>query len=400
MNYVGVDVGKGRHAAAAVDETGGCVMPPRFFTQDAGGFASLSGALAEFGGAAAVVVGMEATGHYWKALRHTLAQRGYRVDVINPLVTAREASSDVRGRKTDKLDALAIANVTRKGGYSPAPAEEAGAEVLKALARQRRHLVARRSAAKCRLTSTLDVIFPEAVEALGDLYAVSSLAVVAAFPSARLAATADIRTLSSRFAKASGGQLGREAAKAFRAAARHSVSLTLSNEGEEFVAAQTVEEIRTLDAQIGAVERRILAEPPPPAARILTSIKGAGKIQPMAAAAELGDLSRFAGADMAKKVLAYAGCEPRVRESGAWKGRAKMSKRGSPSLRHALYLMAHTIRLHSPFFNEIYKRHVAKGKHHNVALSHVVRKLVEVMCGMYKTNTLFVPPLTEPAPCS
>lgn len=400
MIYVGVDVGKGKHAAAAVNETGQSVMPPRFFTQDAGGFASLCGALAELGGATALIVGMEATGHYWKALRHALAERRYRVDVINPLITAREASCDVRGRKTDKLDALAIANVTRKGGYSPAPAEQAGEEALKALTRQRRYLVARRSAAKCRLTSTLDVIFPEAVKTLGDLYAASSLAVVGASPSARLVAAAHIRTLSTLFAKASGGQRGREAAEAFRTAARHSVSLTLCNEGEEFVAAQTVEEIRTLDAQIGEVERRIMAEPPPPVARILASIKGAGKIQPMAAAAELGDLSRFAGADMAKKVLAYAGSEPRVRESGTWKGRAKMSKRGSPSLRYALYLMAHTVRLHSPCFNEIYKRHIAMGKHHNVALSHVVRKIVEVMCGMYKTNTLFVPPHAEATPCS
>lgn len=402
MNYVGVDVGKGRHAAAAVDGTGKSVMPPRFFTQDAGGFASLSGALAKLGGAAAVVVGMEATGHYWKALRHALVERGYRVDVINPLVTAREASSDVRGRKTDKLDALAIANVTRKGGYSPAPAEETGAEALKALARQRRHLVARRSAAKCRLTSALDVIFPEVAKRLGDLYTPSSLAVVGAFPSARLAADAHIRTLSTLFAKASRGQLGREAAEAFRAAARQSVSLTLRNEGEEFVAVQTVEEIRALDAQIDEVERRILAESPPPVARILASIKGAGKIQPMIAAAELGDLSRFTGArmaKMAKKVLAYAGCEPRVRESGAWKGRARMSKRGSPSLRHALYLMAHTARLHTPWLNEIYKRHIAKGKHHSVALSHVVRKIVEVTCGMYKTNTLFIPPRAQATPC-
>lgn len=399
MNYVGVDVGKGRHAAAAVDETGKGVMPPRFFTQDAGGFASFCGALAELGGSAAVVVGMEATGHYWKALRHALAERGYRVDVINPLVTAKEASSDVRGRKTDKLDALAIANVTHKGGYSPAPAEERGAEVLKALARQRRHLVRRRSAAKCRLRCILDVIFPEVAKRLRDLCAPSSLAIVGAFPSARLAADAHLRTLSALFAKASRGQLGREAAEAFRTAARQSVSLTLRNEGEEFVAVQTVEEIRALDVQIDEVERRMLAESPPPAARFLASIKGTGKIQPMAAAAELGDLSRFAGADMAKKVLAYAGSEPRVRESGAWKGRAKMSKRGSPSLRHAFYLMAHTARLHTPWLNEIYKRHIAKGKHHSVALSHVVRKIVDVMCGMYRTNTLFIPPQTQATPC-
>jgi hypothetical protein len=69
-----------------------------------------------------------------------------------------------------------------------------------------------------------------------------------------------------------------------------------------------------------------------------------------------------------------------------------MSKRGSRALRNALYLMAGTVRLHSTCFNAVYKRQTAMGKHHNVALSHVVRKTVEVMCGKYKTNTLFVPP--------
>jgi transposase len=399
MIHVGVDIGKSKHAAAAVNDAGACGMPPRFFTQDAGGFASLFGALEDLGGAASVVVGMEATGHYWKALRHNLATRGYRVDVFNPLITAREASTDVRGRKSDKLDALAIANVTRKGGYSPAPAEHAQTETLKALTRHRNALVARRSDAKRRLIAALDVVFPEAAKTLGDLFGAASLAAVGAFPSARLAAAANIRTLTSRFAKASAGQLGREAAEAYRAAAQHSVSLTLHNEGEEFVITQIVDEIRAVSVQIDELERRILVEPQPIIASILGSIKGAGKIQPMAVAAEIGDLSRFAGTDMAKKVLAYAGCEPRVRESGMWKGRAKMSKRGSPSLRNALYLMAGTVRLHSPCFNAIYKRHIAKGKHHSVALSHVVRKIVEVMCGMYKTKTLFVPPQAEATPC-
>ena len=399
MIHVGVDIGKSKHAAAAVNDAGACVMRPRFFTQDAGGFASLFGALEGQGGAASVVVGMEATGHYWKVLRHALVARQYRVDVINPLITSREASADVRGRKSDKLDALAIANVLRKGGYSPAPGELAATDTLKVLARHRKALVARGSDAKRRLISALDVAFPEAAKTLGDLFGAASLAVVRAFPSARLGAAADIRTLTSLFAKASGGQLGREAAEAYREAARHSLSLAMDTKGEEFVITQIVDEIRAAAGQIDEVERRILAEPQPIIARLLGSIKGAGKIQPMAVAAELGDPSRFAGPDMAKKVLAYAGCDPRVRESGKWKGRAKMSKRGSPTLRNALYLLAGTIRLHTPFFNAVYKRQVARGKHHNVALSHVVRKIVEVMCGMYKTNTPFVPPQADPTPC-
>jgi transposase len=398
MIYVGVDIGKDRHAAAAVNEAGESAMPPFYFTQDAGGFAALFGALEKLGGPGAAAVGMEATGHYWKVLRHALAGRGYRVDVINPLITSHEASADVRGRKSDKLDAVAIANVMRKGGHSPAPA--AGAtDALKTLARYRRALVARRSDAKNRLTAALDVAFPEAAETLGGLSGAAAMAAVRAFPSARLAAKADIRTVTSVFKKASGGRLGREDAKKFREAARHSLSLGMDTGGEEFVIPQTVDEIRALDSQIDRVERRMQEEPRPELAARLMSIKGAGRIQPLAIAAEIGDPARFAGAGMAGKVLAYAGCDPRVRESGKWKGRTKMSKRGSPTLRNALYLMATTVRLHTPYFNEIYKKHADKGKHHNVALSHVIRKIVDVMCGMYKTNTDFVPPKTKVKPC-
>jgi transposase len=346
-----------------------------------------------------VIVGMEATGHYWKPLRHDLAAQGYRVDVINPLITSREASADVRGRKTDKRDAIAIANVVRRGGYSAAPAENIQTDVTKAFARQRRYLVGRRSEAKLRLVAALDVIFPEAAKAYGDLYSAASLAVIAAFPSARLLGEVDIRKLTSLFTKTSNGRLGRETAEAIRTAAQRSVSRTIVNEGEEFVAAQTVAEIYTLDSQIEAVEERLLATEAPPVARILASIKGAGKIQPRIFAAELGNLSRFTGPDMAAKILAFAGSEPRVRESGTWKGRSKMSKRGSATLRNSLYLMSCTIRLHTPFFNEIYKRHIAKGKHHNVAMSHVMRKIVEVMCGMYKTNTPFAAPQTKVTTC-
>ncbi len=395
MLYVGVDIGKEKHAAAAIDEAGKCVMPPCAITHDASGFAAFLGQLGKLGEKSEVIVGMEATGHYWRVPRHTLAAHGYRVDVVNPLITSREASADVRGRKTDKLDALAIANVLLKGKYSPTPAEHPVADSLKALTRHRKGLVERRSDAKNRLTASLDVVFPEAAKTLNDLFSDGSMAVIKALPSARLVAEADIRKLTTLFAKASRGQQGREQAEAYRGAARRSLALKISNEGEEFIIAQIIDEISAIQAQVDEVERRIRAEPQPVIAQVLSSIKGAGKIQPMVIAAEYGDISRFKGRKMIKKMLAYAGCEPRVRESGQWKGRLKMSKRGSRPLRHALYTMAGTVILHSPYFKQVYQRQVDKGKHHSVAMSHVIRKIIAVMCGMYKTNTSFCPPKTE-----
>ena len=46
--------------------------------------------------------------------------------------------------------------------------------------------------------------------------------------------------------------------------------------------------------------------------------------------------------------------DPRVRKSGQWSGKIKMSKRGSVALRTALYQAASMARLHEPHLAEIY----------------------------------------------
>jgi transposase len=53
--------------------------------------------------------------------------------------------------------------------------------------------------------------------------------------------------------------------------------------------------------------------------------------------AELGDVTRFERAD---QVVAYAGLDIAVRQSGKWRGEAKLSKRGSGRLRRILYMTA------------------------------------------------------------
>ena len=53
--------------------------------------------------------------------------------------------------------------------------------------------------------------------------------------------------------------------------------------------------------------------------------------------AELGDVQRFARTD---EVIAYGGMDIEIKESGLWKGKAKLSKRGSGLLRRMLYMAA------------------------------------------------------------
>jgi transposase len=92
----------------------------------------------------------------------------------------------------------------------------------------------------------------------------------------------------------------------------------------------------------------------------IKTIPGIGSITGPLIAAELGDLRRFEGRRPIHAILAYAGMDPRVRKSGQWSGKIKMSKRGSTALRTALYQAASMARLHEPRLAEIYNRH----KHH------------------------------------
>ena len=93
---------------------------------------------------------------------------------------------------------------------------------------------------------------------------------------------------------------------------------------------------------------------------------------------------------MAKRMLAFAGCEPRIRESGKWKGQSKVSKRGSGQLRLALYLIANTIRMNDDYFRAVYDEKI-KTKHHSVALFYVIRKLLEVLCSLHRSGRKYSP---------
>jgi transposase len=398
MITVGIDVGKEKHAAGAVGETGEVVMPSRFFDQTAEGFAGLFSHLKELGRPADLRIGMEATGRYWMPLRHALAAKGYRVESVNPLITSAEIARNVRGRKTDKADALAIATALLRNSHNPAPAEDAIADALKSLTRHRTFLVRQRSNAKRCLHAALDITFPEAGKVFGRLFSATALAVLEAFPSARLLAGANIRTLAAIVSSASHGRLDIEYARRVRDAARTSVSVSIANEGEEDALVSLIAHIRFADSQIAKADEKIRSMPAPKTAELLASVKGMGTLLPRIIACEIGDMERFRHPpsgkpprDMDKRILAFAGCEPRLRESGKWKGRTTISKRGSPALRTALWQAASMCRLHNPFFAKIYERQIARGKPHSVALFYVARKLIEVLCGMYKTGMKFNP---------
>ena len=102
--------------------------------------------------------------------------------------------------------------------------------------------------------------------------------------------------------------------------------------------------------------------------------------------AEIGDFNRFSSPD---KILAFAGLSPTTYQSGNFvSAKSRMDKRGSRYLRYALFISAH-VSMWCPVFKDYYRKKRAEGKHYFVALSHVAKKLIRIICHLRKKGESF-----------
>lgn len=390
MISVGVDIGKHVHCAAAISESGKVLLKPWLFDQEPDQFDCFDKKLHALGRPAELRIGLEATGHYWIVLHEFLRERGWQVDVFNPLLSAGRARTNLRGRKTDPDDALTHAKVVRDGAYTPMAIASPVIGQMKALIRQRGFVVTQMANAKKRLGGLVDVLFPTFADHFSDPYGCAALAVLEEFPSASSLANANLKTLHHLISKASRCRLGRDHAKTLRQDARSSLARTINDPGKQYSAQMLIAQIRFSQQQIADLASRIsslYASLDP----VIDTIPGIGPVTGPSILAEIGDIHRFANqGNAANKLLAFAGADPRIRTSGNWRGKVKMTKRGSRTLRTALYQAAQAAVNSSPEFRAIYDKHrYERCKHHKVALSHVMRKLITVIYAVMRDNKPF-----------
>lgn len=391
MIHVGVDIAKSSHKVAAISECGQTIWKPFSIEQTQAGFEELDRKLQEIA-PLGVQIGMEATGHYWLLLHAFLAEKGWTCIVFNPVLTKKTAASTLRGRKTDADDALGIALTIREGGFTPFHPPDADRADLLVLARLRETHAKELRNAKKRMGGFLDRVFPEFRSCFSDPYGKSALAFLAAFRSPDQIAKATPSRLARPMVKTMGKTRARKKALEIREAARNSPARALEDTGRMKALDLMVKHLRTLQQSLRRAEEAIeelYSRMDHPAA----SITGIGAVT---GPVILAELARFNGEGksnrrMVRGIMAYAGLDPRIKESGTFKGRPKMTKRGSKTLRTALFQAASMARIHSPHFAAVYGRQMARGKHHNVAINHVARKLVEVFVAVEKSGEPFNP---------
>ena len=108
MIYVGIDIAKLNHFAAAVSSEGEILIEPFKFTNDADGFLLLISKIESFD-KDSTIIGLESTAHYGDNLVRYLVTNLYKVCVLNPIKTSQMRKNNIRKTKTDKVDTFVIA---------------------------------------------------------------------------------------------------------------------------------------------------------------------------------------------------------------------------------------------------------------------------------------------------
>jgi transposase len=118
------------------------------------------------------------------------------------------------------------------------------------------------------------------------------------------------------------------------------------------------------------------------------SIPGIGPQTAALLIAELGSITRFKNA---KAIVAYAGLDPRVKQSGtSLKRNTHLTKRGSPYLRRAIYLTAASAQRHDAELKATYDKKRDEGKRYREATIVVARRLLTRVFAVWKRQTPYV----------
>lgn len=385
MFYCGIDVAKHKHAVALLDEHG-IVQKSVFMTENTHeGMTQLLEALKPFG--QDVSVGLEATGHYWLSLYDVLTRNGYPVVVINPLQISAYRKSGVRKVKNDKTDAVWIADFLRISNLPASTRDIPNLLKLRELSRFRCWLSEQIGDCKRKLITILDRVFPEYESLFSNIFIQSSRAMLQEAVSAQEFADFDLQELTDLLSKTSRKRFGAEKAEQIQKQARQSIGVGFLTDAAHVEMRCLLAQIELLEEQQAEVEnaqKELMVDIP----QYITTIPGIALPTGAAILAEIGNVARFESED---KLIAYAGIDATVHQSGQFNAtKMRMSKRGSPYLRLALWQAASMSILHNEELKIYYRKKRAEGKAHGTALGAVCRKLLIRIYVILKENRPYV----------
>ena len=378
MIYVGIDIAKLNHFASALSADGEVLIEPFKFTNDGDGFQMLVSKLDSFD-KDSIIIGLESTAHYGDNLVRYLVAGYYKVCVINPIKTSSLRKNNIRKTKTDKVDTYLIAKtLMMQDSFRFVTFFDLDLMDLKTLGRFRQKTIKQRTRLKIQLTSYVDQVFPELQYFFkSGLHQKAVYALLKEAPTPHDIASMHMTHLSHLLEVASHGHFKKEQAKELRVLAQKSVGA--NDNALSIQITHTIAQIELLDSQLERVEAE-MTDIMKFNNSVIMTIPGIGYINGGMILGEIGNIHRFSNPN---KLLAFAGLDPTVYQSGNYIAkRTRMSKRGSRVLRYALVNAAHNVVKNNATFKAYYDTKMAEGRTHYNALGHCAGKLVRVIWKM------------------
>ena len=388
MYIVGIDIGKNHHEASIVSPEGKQIGRSLRFATTHKGADSLMRFIFKNIGNSPCVFGMEATGHYWYPIYSFLKAKGYTIYVINPIQSDSLRKMYIRQTKNDSIDSFLIAEVIRFGQFGTTSMADENILAMRQLCRYRDSVISSRTEIKLRIGTIMEQIFPEYEKQFSSLWVSTSMGILEKYLTPENIENAPIDELFEIIKDKSHNRLTRAKAISIKEAAADTFGIKIAQDAFSFQLKQLIDRMNFLDKQIEALDIEIMKYYEQFDCYLHT-IPGIGIIGAATILAEIGDISRFKNSSA---LVAFAGIDPTVRQSGEFNSTHNhMSKRGSPYLRHAIFLAATTCSFHNSPLNAYYKKKRDQGKHHLTATGAVARKLTSVIYAVLRDSKPYEP---------
>ena len=378
--YVGIDISKYKHDFCIISSASELIVENFSFQNNKIGFQSLLDQLKPYN-KSEIHIAFEATGHYSLNLELFLVNNGYSFMKVNPLIIHQFLKTrSLRRTKTDKADSLTIAKYLMSAPYKPNSDLLYNIFTLKSLCRAREQLIKERSKYQVLLTNQLDLTFPELKQFLNNRISATLLFILEKYTNTNhISLMRDYDSIKN----ISRGKFSYAKFAKLKELAKNSIGH--HDENNDLLISTYVSIIKTLNDKIDPIEKQISTIIKELNPRMLT-IPGLGEISAATILAEYGDINNFSSPN---KMLAFAGLEPSIIQSGTIENNGKMVKHGSGHLRYSIMNAAMIILRYSPTFYDYYLKKRSEGKCHRVALSHVCKKLLRVIYTLEKNNIDF-----------
>ena len=388
MYIVGIDIGKNHHEASIVSPEGKQIGRSLRFATTHKGADSLMSFIFKNIGNSPCVFGMEATGHYWYPIYSFLKAKGYTIYVINPILSDSLRKMYIRQTKNDSIDSFLIAEVIRFGQFGTTSMADENILAMRQLCRYRDSVISSRTEIKLRIGTIMEQLFPEYEKQFSSLWVSTSMGILEKYLTPENIENAPIDELFEIIKDKSHNRLTKAKAISIKEAAADTFGIKIAQDAFSFQLKQLIDRMNFLDKQIEALDCQIL-EYYEKFDCYLHTIPGIGMIAAATILAEIGDINRFKSSSA---LVAFAGIDPTVRQSGEFSSTHNhMSKRGSPYLRHAIFLAATTCSFHNSPLNAYYKKKRDQGKHHLTATRAVARKLTTVIYAVLRDSKPYEP---------